>query len=436
MALTTPVTDFSASYGHEPGLPYLSASYWLPPPCDPGYVLSEIRTRSVDACKGRMVGSTLVLSNVVERLAISYALLMQGVTHPHLRFPMWENLEALGNEVSPEFAECGPDAILCMTVIHDLSNGRAVDPLQKELALRAIGRLWCAALSGPPGYEQFITRSASGDVPLEYNFFESPPMAGMTGSMFGQHLLRLIDLLHAAIALKDLPSSRVGPVYRLREWSQPVCRIVSGRGSHKPAPLIVHSKRTSLRPGVERLDVRLEDSANGESIGSGRLVVLHGRTGMFEDFVDLSSHLGGQVEAIVRGVFAANDVVNLNPRVRRLLDLAENQVFQLVVMESLYLTSAWRGGTVGMRLFRQMLVECDASDLVLTRLNAFVPQDASGDLPFGVQAAYAAAKLRLASRWHDAGADYLFNGIMGMALPTINNARTQGLNERLPSAAG
>jgi len=49
-----------------------------------------------------------------------------------------------------------------------------------------------------------------------------------------------------------------------------------------------------------------------------------------------------------------------------------------------------------------------------------------------VAATIAAAKLSQASYWHTIGADYLINGVMGMALPQITAAREEGIYDRTP----
>jgi hypothetical protein len=214
------VSDFDTNKSLELGTQYLLSEGWLPPRCDPSYVLQSIKTRNYDACRGRMMGGTFVSSNVVERAAISYSLLRELGEAQAKPLVMWEMLEALGNEVSPEFAELGSDAALVLTVAHDLQRNHNVDYLRRDLALRSIGRLWNAAFTGPPGYEQYIARSAAGGVPPALNFFEAVPGADLQGPALGLYLARLVDLLQAAIAMKDLPETRVGASLQIGSWGE------------------------------------------------------------------------------------------------------------------------------------------------------------------------------------------------------------------------
>lgn len=430
------VSDFAPNLGFELGLQYLQSEAWLPPRCDPAYVLHAVRTRNFDACRGRMVGGAHVVSNVVERAAVAYALLRELGELSTKPVVMWEMLEALGNEISPEFAELGSDASLVIQVAHDLQRDLPVDYLRRDLALRSIGRLWNAAFTGPPGFEQYIARSAAGGVPAHLNFFEAVPGADLEGRAMGLYLARLVDLLQAAIAVKDLPASHVGASLQIGDWVNLVGHMESGRGSHKPSPLALHSQTIPVGLNSRRVTIKAVDSATGEAVGAGRLTVLEGRTGMFDEFVDVAGEVGGAVEATVRAVFNPNDVVTIYPRVRRLLDHAENQVFRVVVLDGLFVVPSWRSRSMGMRLLRQLLVECEGAELSLGRPGAYEPKEPAGPMPFGVQAGYAAARLRLAHYWHTMGAEYLFNGVMGMSLPVIQNERERGMRERLGRSAG
>lgn len=430
------VSDFAANEGLEPGLQYLQSDSWLPPRCDPAYVLHAIRTNRFEACRGRLDETPPVSSNVVERLAVSYALLRESGETGNKPLVMWEMLEALGNEISPEFAELGSDANLVIQVAHELQREMPVDYLRRDLALRSLGRLWNAAFTGPPGYEQYIARSAAGGTPGSMNFFEAVPGTDLTGKALGLYLARLIDLLQAAIALKDLPSSHVGASLQIGDWTNLVGHMDSGRGSHKPSPLALHAQTVGVGPQSRRVTMKVVDTGTGEAIGAGRITVLEGRTGMFDEFIDIAGEVGGGIEKTVRGVFSPNDVVTIYPRVRRLLDHAENQVFRLVVLEGLFVVPAWRSRALGMRLLRQLLVECEGAELALGRPGAYELKGMEGPMAFGVQAGYAAAKLRLAHYWHAMGAEYLFNGVMGMSLPVIQNERDRGLRERLGRLRG
>jgi len=424
------VSDFAPNLGFELGLQYLQSEEWLPPRCDPAYVLHAIKTHSFDACRGRMVGGAHVGSNVVERAAVAYALLREVGEQSNKRVLMWEMLEALGNEVSPEFAELGSDANLVIEVSHDLQRGQPVAYLRRDLALCSIGRLWNAAFMGPPGYEQHIARSAGGGVPAHLNFFEAVPGVDLDGRAMGLYLARLVDLLQAAIAMKDLPATHVGASLNIGSWVNLVGYMESGRGSHKPSPLALHTQTVPVGANSHRVTVKAVDTATGEAVGAGRLTVLDGRTGMFDEFVDIAGEVGGAAEATVRAVFSPDNVVTIYPRVRRLLDHAENQVFRIAVLDGLFVIPAWRSRTLGMRLMRQLLIECPGAEMSLGRPGAYEPKEQKGPMPFGVQAGYAAARLRLAQYWHAMGAEYLFNGVMGMSLPVIQTERERGLRER------
>lgn len=424
------VSDFDTNKGLELGMQYLLSEGWLPPRCDPSYVFHAIKTRNYEACRGRMVGGAHVASNVVERAAISYALLREHGESQIKPLVMWEMLEALGNEVSPEFAELGSDATLVLSVSLDLQRNHSVDYLRRDLALRSIGRLWNAAFTGPPGYEQYIARSAAGGVAAPLNFFEAVPGADLNGPALGLYLARLVDLLQAAIAMKDLPDTRVGASLQIGNWINLVGHMESGRGSHKPNPLALHSQTAPLGPNSRRITIKAIDTATGEAVGAGRLTVLDGHTGMFDEFLEISGEVGGTTEETVRAVFNPSDVVTIYPRVRRLLDHAENQVFRVVVLDGLFIVPAWRSRSLGMRLMRQLLVECEGGELALGRPGAYEPKGVEGPMPFGLQAGYAAARLRLAHYWQAMGAEYLFNGVMGMSLPVIQHERDRGRRER------
>ena len=190
---------------------YLQSEAWLPPACDPARVMAEIHGRRYEACRGFSSAGGPIWSNVVERLAVAYALLRAHGESPQKPLIMWETLESIGHEVTPEFAELGSDAALLMEILEELLADHPVGVLRIDLAHRALGRLWSAAFSAPPGFEQHVARSASGAEPAELSFFHStPPLGSPGGKALGRHLLALVDLLQAAVAMRDLPDTRVG----------------------------------------------------------------------------------------------------------------------------------------------------------------------------------------------------------------------------------
>lgn len=421
--------DFLTNLGLERGVQYLSSPDWLPPSCAPAQVLHAIRERQARTALGRESASIKDSSNVVERLAIAYALSSPDCPRHDLALG---SLESLGFEVSPEFSELGADALLLMEVLDTLTQNLPVSRLQQGLAMAAIGRLWQAAFAAPPGFDQYIAKSAAGLIGPDTNFFEAAPIPGITGHLLGHYLCRLVDLLQAAIAIKDLPNNRVGPTIALSDWDNPVGSIVSGRGSHKPFPVRLHAKPTSLGPQCERLTLWFVDSESNERIGVARMSILRAQTGMFEEFVDIAPSCGDAVASIINGVFMPTQgVVSLGPRVRRMLDSAENQVFCLGVLEGFYLIPQWRGRGFSIRMLRQLLIEADIVEMVLARPGPFRANEHGHALPFGVQASYSAARLRLASLWHQAGAEYLLNGIMGMPTQAVLEARLRGENDRI-----
>jgi len=425
------VSEYSSNPGLEFGLQFVQQTEWLPPRCDPTYVQSALAAGTGDACRGRLVGERRVTSNVVERLAIAWGLLRVHGLEDNQRVLMWETLEALGNEVSPEVAEMGLEAYDVFRIAGTLQRGDRVDAIERERATRGLGQLWASAFTAPPGFERHIARSAARQVPNHLNFFDAVPEGQIPDREEGTYFARLVDLLQAAVALKDLPDSTVGATLKLGNWTNLVGHIPSGRGSHKPKPLAMHAQRIPLGAHSSQIALRLEDTATGETICSGRATVLEGATGMFDEFVDIASEPGGLVEATVRAAFVPSDVVTIYPRVRRVLDRAENLIHKLVILDGLYVVPGWRSRSLGIRLLRQLLVECEYPDLVLGRTGPYQPRGMQDSMAFGVQAGYAAARLRLARYWHEMGAEYLFNGVMGMSISVIEAICQRGEQERL-----
>lgn len=416
----------------ERGMTYLQSEAWLPPACDPARVMAEIHGRRYEACRGFSSAGGPIWSNVVERLAVAYALLRAHGESPQKPLIMWEMLESIGHEVTPEFAELGSDAALLMEILDELLADQPVGVLRIDLAHRALGRLWSAAFSAPPGFEQHVARSASGAEPAELSFFHSmPPPGSKGGKALGRHLLALVDLLQAAVAMRDLPDTRVGLPIEIESWTHRIAYLEVGRGGGRGRPLEIHTKREEVGQFAHRITLKLVDGISNEVAGVGSAVLLSGKTGMYDELVECAEEVGGTTAKQVAAVFGPSDVVTIYPRVRRLLDACENRLKRLLVVDHLFVAKGWRGRSLGKSLLRQLLVESGDVDVVLGHPAAIEPRSEFLGLPRGVQAGYAAARLRLARYWSEVGGEYLIHGVMGIPLHEIQNERLRGVRERL-----
>lgn len=415
----------------ERGMSYLQSEVWRPPAFQPGKVLTDIRERRYAACRGAVVNNEVVWTNVVERLAVAYALLREHDGAQTKPLVMWENLESIGHEVSPEFAELGADAVLLVEIVDELLRGASVSALRLDLASRAVGRLWTAAFNGPPGFEQHIARSAVGAEHSDLSFFSQRGPMDRSAAGQGAHLVRLIDLLQAAVAMRDLPDARVGEVIAIDRWVNRIGYLDGGMGYSRTKPMEIHTQRVPVKHGVDRLTLKFVDGASGDPVGVVTATLLASPTGLYDELLDLSDDSGRSTETQVRAVFGPSDVVTIYPRVRRLLDACENRLHRLMVIEHLFVASHWRGRGLGKRLLRQALVEGGGLGAVLGHPAALEPRSAFLVPSMGVEAGYAAARLRLARYWHEMGAEYLIHGVMGLPMHAIEQQRARGAQERL-----
>lgn len=422
-----PMTDRT-----ETGMDYLEGGAWLPPPVDAGRVMSAIHERRYEACMGRVTTQGVNRTNVVERLAIAYALLR---THPGESDPptvMWETLESLGVDVSPSFAECGSDAYYLFYLIDDLQKGQEVDPVRRIMGFQCLGRLWAAAFSAPPGYAHYIARSAMGGERQGLAFFHAATKPEKLSPVEQTlYLRRLVDLLQAAVEIKELPDSAVGRRVEMPSWRSPVWAINLKKRGGGTWRIEVHAQQESLGGrSCVRHTVKLVEAASQETVASIRAVVMEGDSGSYDDFLDLGRKAGETVTQIVDSVFAADSVVSLYPRVRWLLDAADNRVFRLMVVEGMYASPVWRRRGIGHVLLEQLIVETDMVDAMIGRPTAIELDEKQGGMSIGVQAGYAAARLTLARYFASFGAEYLISGTMGMRLPSIQRLHSLGIAGR------
>lgn len=425
--IPVPMTDRT-----ETGMDYLASGSWLPPPVDAASVMTAIREQRYEACAGRVTAQGVNRTNVVERLAVAYALLR---THPDESQPptiMWETLESLGVDVSPSFAECGSDAYYLFYLIDDLQRGREVDPVRRIMGFQCLGRLWAAAFSAPPGYAHYIARSAMGGERQGLAFFHAatrPDKLSAEDQIV--YLRRLLDLLQAAIEIKELPDSAVGRRMELPEWRSPVWAVNLKHRGGRSWRIEVHAQQEQLGSRhCVRHTVKLVEAGSKDTVASIRAVVMEGETGSYDDFLDLGHQAGPTVGQIIDSVFAADSVVSLYPRVRWLLEAADNRVFRLMVIEGMYASPLWRRRGIGKLLLEQLIVEADMVDAMIGRPTAIELDEAQGGMTLGVQAGYAAARLTLARYFASFGAEYLISGTMGMRLAYLQRLHAQGIAAR------
>jgi hypothetical protein len=157
---------------------------------------------------------------------------------------------------------------------------------------------------------------------------------------------------------------------------------------------------------------------------------MEGDTGSYDDFLDLGHKAGATVAQIIDSVFAADSVVSLYPRVRWLLEAADNRLFRLMIIEGMYASPMWRRRGIGQVLLEQLVVETDMVDAMIGRPTAIELDEAVGGMSLGVQAGYAAARLTLARYFASFGAEYLISGTMGMRLSSIQRLHAQGIASR------
>lgn len=420
------------SADNEAGVEHLLAPGWLPPAVDPHLVLEAVREGQVEACLGMVTLQGKIAGNVVERLVAAYGLLnsVQGNKGAFGSRIMWETMEALGYEVSTAFPERGSDAYHLFRVICQLEQGSGLDPMARDLAYQCLGRLWAAAFLAPAGYDHYIAESLLGGERYDLSFFH--PLRkpdGLSPLQEARYLRRMTDLLQAAVHAERLPSCWVGPAFPPTATGRPqwVARIE--REGARPVVLQVGLDSQVMAAGSVRFVLTIADQESKRHLGHITATVLEGESGAYDEFLDLASRLGEQVERCVDSVFAAKQVVTLYPRVRELLDAAEQRLFRLLVLEEMHVAQDARGWQFASVLLSQLLLVTDMVDLAIIRPTP--PDIDDGDrAQFGVQAGYARARLRLAALLGSLGGEYLLSGTMGFRLSALQHLYAYGKASR------
>lgn len=406
-----------------PGSRFVWESGWVPP----AIVLSE----TASALSASTLGSDNRTA-YVERLALAFA----ALTHKGRANAATElaELELLGNEVGPGFAEQGAAAHGVIRTAIDLADGRAVDPLRIAWTYSALAHLWGAAFNAPDGYAHYIERSLSGLLPQETNFFITPPRpTALPADQEARYLARMIDLLQAGIATRNLPAYSVGVEPTLPDWKNPVGRAAIASGVEGDVSLTVHVMHEELAHG-QRIEVLFREDRHGDPVAGIQAVILRGRTGVndgnVDDFCSLASCAGPCAETVVGDVFGHPDGLGLAPRVRELLDVCGNRLFAVGVVEGMYVKNRWRTPLMGERLIRQLMVEAGPLQALLARPAPIQPSFAETVVTRGILAGFAVGKVRLANRFAQYGARVLVDGVMGIDEMTLMRLQDAGQLDR------
>lgn len=405
------------------GTERLAEKSWLPRRLDIGAMRERLlagRVMPADDDAGR--------SAYVERLALAFNAMSLRKRRDAVE--EWSELELLGNEVSPAFAEMGCYACDVLEAIIALSNGEAIRKMWLETVYFELGQLWSSAFGAPEGYAHFIGKSIGGLLPQERSFLIVPPkQEGLSPAEEGRYLGAVVDLLQTGIATRNLPDSTVGVEPTMPEWRNPVGKGGSIPGIERNILLDTHVMRESL-PHGERIEVVLRDASNGEAIAGVQGVVLQGSTGMYDEFSDLTEGAGRIVTSTVRGLFAHENVVGLYPRVRDLLDMCGNKLHRIGIIEGMVVKRRHRGGNLGKRVLGQFLVEAGRLDGLFAKPEPIQPSFAVTRATRGVQAGLAVGTLRLARRLASVGGKMMLDGIMGIDAIDLSQLSDDGLRIR------
>lgn len=410
-----------------------NAPAWAPPACNPARVMEAIRAENVSACAGYLADDgSLNESNVVERMAVAFGILRKQQATQRSRLPgstvMWENLEAIGMSVSPEFAEQGNDALTVLQLADAYLSNKKVDVFAETRAFRALGRLWTAAFAGPSGMDLWIGNSAQLISNPRYRFFLRSPEAMPEREQLGQYLATHVDLLQAAIATNHLVERVVDWPMTSGQWSARVGKVsieeIAGTYTFD-----VHRKVGTIGAQSDQLLLKLVESKTGELACIARFSRMNSTNGMYDEFPDISPELGGVAEYCVDACFHSDDLVGLWPRVRRALDDADNYISQLGIFDMIYVQPKWRAHEVAAACIRQMLVDYPDLDLLLGAprpMELAKPDDPS----LYDEAMYCAGSMRIARAFKSLGAKYLVNGVMGIQRRQLFQLSRQGAAER------
>lgn len=411
----------------------LTSNVWLPAPCRPQEVLAAIQAEDTSLCAGRIgTSGQLEPSNVVERLATAFGVLRKQQARSG-RLPstpvMWEALETLGADVSPEFAEVGNDALTVLEVATRLLEGKGMDEFAVGRAFSSLGRLWAAAFSAPSGMDLWVANSAQLIArPGSRFFLQSPEALAADPHNLGRYLCSHVDLLQAAVATNDLPDRRVERPVAFGQWRGPVGRLMTP-GSDSTV-MEVHRRVEPVAYNVERITVKLVEKDSGAPLAATRIVRLKGTTGMHTELLALSEMAGPYAQKVMEATFGSDDLVGLWPRVARIMNEMDQLAFEIGVVEAMHVTPYWRGRNLSHVIFRQALADCLDLSLLLAQAQPF-EASLPDALTTGVEAAFCAGRLRLARTFQQIGGQYLVNGVMGMAGVDLYRLGHVGLHERL-----
>lgn len=411
----------------------LSSDAWLPAACRPEEVIAAIHAEDTSLCAGRIgVSGQLEASNVVERLATAFGVLrkQQAKTGRLPKSPiMWEALEQLGSDVSPEFSEAGNEALTVLEVATRLLEGKAMDEFAIGRAFSSLGRLWAAAFSAPSGMDLWVANSAALIArPGSRFFLKLPDALPADPNSLGRYLAQHVDLLQAAVATNDLPDRKVERPVAFGQWRGPVGRV-NPPGREKKE-MDVHRRVEPVAHNVDRITVKLVERESGAPLAAARVVRLKGTTGMHTELLALSEVAGAYAQKVMEATFGSDDLVGMWPRVARIMNDMDQQAHEIGVVEAMHVTPFWRGLNLSHLLFRQTMADCLDLDLLLAQAEPFeasLPEKVTT----GVEAGYCAGRMRLARTFERIGGQYLVNGVMGMSGLDVYRLGREGLHERL-----
>lgn len=411
----------------------LTSDAWLPAPCRPQEVIAGVHAEDTSLCAGR-IGSTghLEASNVVERLATAFGVLrkQQGRMGRMPSTPlMWEALETLGADVSPEFAEAGNDALTVLEVAKHLLDGKPLDEFAIGRAFSSLGRLWVASFSAPSGMDLWVANSASLIARPGSRFFLRSPETLPTDPVgLGRYLCEHVNLLQAAVATNDLPDRKVERPVAFGQWRGPVGRLLAPGADN--SVMEVHRRVEPVANKVDRITVKLVDQETGAPLAAARLVRLQGTTGSYAELLALSEVAGPMAQGVMEATFGSDDLVGLYPRVARIMNEMDQLAYEIGVIEAMHVTPYWRGRQLSHVMFRQTMADCMDLSLLLAQAQPFeasIPEK----LTTGVEAAYCAGRLRLGRTFQQVGGQYLVNGVMGIGGQELYRMAYNGLHERM-----
>lgn len=397
-------------------------------PISPSNTLEAIEATRYDACLGRASEPTNPGSDAIDRLVAAYALLRLSPDPVRRPVVMWETLEGLGYSVSVDFAERGSDGYHLYAAIRHLEQGKALDAMQLDMAYQCLGRLWATAFSAPSGYDNYIAKSAAGREKPPLSFFAPIRRPEeLSPSQEARYLCRLLDLLQCAICAENLPSAYMGSWLRTSAEGDPAWRMSMPRRGPEPWTIDVHVRSVQTGDNVAIHHVWLVEQGSRSLVGHAVGTVIEGDSGSYDDFLSLSAQAGEIVEEMVDSVFSPDQVVSLYPRVREILDAADNRLFRLLCIQELAVEPQWRGQGIAEEILQQLLGATDMVDLAIIRPEPCeVGLDDDTRLKFAVQAGFGRAKLKVANVVAAAGGEFLISGTMGIRMDALRRLHAKG----------